>query len=150
MASEVLDVTGTAMWAKVTEASRDRGSSKAEGAKYDYPEACTIDVVLGQEDLKVVKAANPKVNVNITDEGMSVKFRRNWLNGRNPKWGGVPEVVDADNNPWPEDKLIGNGSTVRVAAEVYDTQYGKGMRLLKVMVLEYVEPDLPDGPDLPF
>ena len=150
MASEVLDVTGVAMWAKVTEASRDRGSSTAEGAKYDYPEACTIDMVLDQETLKEVKNANPKVNVRITDEGMAVKFRRNWINGRNPKWGGAPDVVDADGNPWPEDKLIGNGSTVRVAVEVYDTKHGKGMRLLKVMVLEYVEPDLPEGPDLPF
>lgn len=150
MASEVIDVTGTAMWAKVTEASRDRGSSVAEGAKYDYPEACTIDVVLGQEELSKVTKVNNKVKPNVTDEGLVVKFRRNWINGRNPKWGGAPIVVDAEDNPWPEDKLIGNGSTVRVAAEVYDTRYGKAMRLLKVMVLEYVEPDLPDEPDLPF
>lgn len=150
MASEVIDVTGIAKWAKVTEASRDMGSKIADGAKYDYPEACTIDVVLDQGDLKTVKAAYPKINVRIDDDGMMVKFRRNWVNGRNPKWGGAPVVVDADDNPWPDDKLIGNGSKVRVAAEVYDTKHGKGMRLLKVMVLDWVEPDLPDEPDLPF
>ena len=150
MASEVIDVTGTGMWAKVTEATRDRGSSKADGAKYDYPEACTIDMILDQEELKKVTKANPKVSPRVTDDGLSVKFRRNWINARNPKWGGAPIVVDDQGEAWPEDKMIGNGSKVRIAAEVYDTQFGKAMRLLKVMVLDYVEPELPDGPDLPF
>lgn len=150
MASEVIDVTGIGMYPKLTEATRDMGSSTADGAKYDYPEACTVDLILDQKDLKTVKDAYPKINVRITDDGMSVKFRRNWVNGRNPKWGGPPIVVDENGDDWPEDKLIGNGSTLRVAAEVYDTKHGKGMRLLKVQVLDYVEPDLPDEPELPF
>lgn len=153
MATEVLDVTGTCLWAKVTEATRDPGASVANGAKYDYPEACTIELVLDQENLSAVTKANPKVKPKVTEEGLVVKFRRNWINLRNPKWGGAPIVVDAEGNDWPEGKLIGNGSTVRIAAEVYDTQYGKGMRLLKVMVLELVEPEFDDeegGVKLPF
>lgn len=149
MASEILDVTGTSKWAKLTEDTRDRGSSVADGAKYDYPEACTVDLFMEPAELKKVTSVNKKANVNVGDDGMSIKFRRNWVNSRNPKWGGAPELVDADGNPF--NKNPGDGSTLRLAVETYDTKYGKGMRILKVMVLDYVEPEFDEQePELPF
>ena len=149
MASKVITVEGTAYWAKVTEGTRDRGSKKSEGAKYDYPEATTIQVVVDQDSLKTVTDAVPGFKPNVTDNGIEVKFRRNWFNEVNPAWGGAPDVMDENNEPWPNDKLIGNGSKVRVAAEVYDTRYGKAIRLMAVKVLDFVEADLPDCAELP-
>lgn len=148
MASEVIDVTGIARYAKVFESNRDMGSKP--DAKYQYDEATTIQLILDQEELMKVTRANPKIKPMITEHGLEVKFRRKWHNSTNPKWGGPPVIKDADGNPWPNDKYIGNGSKVRVAAEVYDTQYGKAMRLMGLQVLEYVEPDFPSAPDLPF
>ncbi len=149
MATEVIDVTGISEWAKLTEDTRDLGSSKADGAKYDYPEACTVDLVMEPSELKKVTAANKEARVKVGDDGMSVKFRRNFVNSRNPKWGGAPEMVDADGEPF--DKNPGDGSELRLAVEVYDTKHGKGMRILKVMVLNYVEPEFDDEePEMPF
>ena len=150
MADNVIDVTGKARWAKVSEVIFDKGSSKEEGAKYDYAPACTIEVILDQSELKEVKAKNPDCKPGVTDDGLSVKFRRTLVNATNAAWGGPPVVVDADGEPWPPEKRIGDDSTVRVAAEVYDTKFGKRMRLMKVMVLEYVEPEMEDEPELPF
>ena len=50
-------------------------------------------------------------------------------------------VVDANNRPWPQDKLIGNGSIVDIKIKVKD--YGKGKKLgvypQAIRVLEHVE-----------
>lgn len=148
--SNVVDITGLAFWPKLFEHDRDKGSKKSEGAKFDYPEATTIQVVLEQSELKKVVSVNPDVKVRPTDNGLEVKFRRPWYNATNPAWGGAPAVKDENGDPWDVQKKIGNGSKVRVAAEVYKHKHGTGMRLMGVQVLEHVEPDLPDGPDLPF
>ena len=147
----ILDVTGIASWAKLTEATRDMGSSKADGAMYDYPEATNLNVALDQADLIKVMEALPKIKVNPTEDGMMVKFARKWVNDRYPQDGGEPEIVDKDGQPWDKTKLIGDGSQVRVAVEVYPTKFGPAGRLLKVMVLDYVESDYePAQKELPF
>lgn len=145
---DMIDVTGTALWAKVFENNRDPGSKP--GDELDYPEATTIELIVDQDNLKKIVKHNPKVKPKPTEDGMVVKFRRTWTNSINPAWGGVPRVVDADGNEWDTSKMIGNGSTVRVIAQPYKTKYGPAMRLMGVQVLEYVEPDLPAEPDLPF
>jgi hypothetical protein len=151
MASELIDVTGVARYPKLTEATRDQGSTKGEnGAKYDYAPATTVDLVLDQEELVKVTRANPGVKPGVTEDGLVVKFRRTWDNSVNPAWGGAPTIKDGDGNLWNTEKLIGNGSKLRIAAEVYDTKFGKGMRMLGVQVLEHVEPDFAAAPELPF
>lgn len=54
-----------------------------------------------------------------------------------------PSVVDGAKNPWPEDKLIGNGSVVKVAFNTYEhkmvSKFGLGKGLQAVQVLEHVE-----------
>lgn len=50
---------------------------------------------------------------------------------------GKPTVTDAAGNAF--DKLIGNGSKVRVNVSVYDTSKGPGTRLNSVTVLDHVE-----------
>lgn len=145
---EMIDVVGKARWAKVFEHNRDPGSKP--GDKYDYPEATSIELILDQDELKKVSKLNPDVKVKPTDDGMKVKFRRTWHNSINPEWGGVPKVVDSDGNSWDDKKLIGDDSVVRVVAHPYKTKHGTAMRLMGVQVLEHVEPDFEDTPDLPF
>lgn len=145
----MIDVTGTSMWAQVFEWNRDMGSKP--GDKYDYDESTQITLVLDQEELKKVSAQNPDVSPKITDDGLAVKFRRSWVNNINAEWGGPPVVKDADGNPWPEKKAIGNGSKVRVIAQPYKHKHGNSMRLMAVQVLELVEaPEFEDDFELPF
>ena len=151
MPNEVVDVVGLAMWAKVLENDHDMGSVKGEnGAMWDYPEASNLNLILDQEELMKVTRACPGVKPKVTDEGLQVKFNRAWVNMTNPAWGGAPVIKDADGNPWDQTKRIGNMSKVRVAAETYDTKFGKFMRLMAIQVLEFVEPEMPDAPDIPF
>lgn len=54
-----------------------------------------------------------------------------------------PMVMDAKKNPWPKDRLIGNGSTVKIAFRPWpwEMQGGKGMslELEGVQVIKLVE-----------
>lgn len=140
----MIDVTGKGKWAKLFEHNRDMGSKKAEGAKYDYPEATSIEVYLDQEELSKVTKKVPSTKPKIDEEGIRVKFKRNWIN-RVPSRGGPPVVKDAEGNPWDSTVLIGDGSTVRIIAEVYTHQYGKSARLVAVQVLELVEYEPEEG-----
>lgn len=145
MTTEVIEVEGIAKFARVFEHNRDPGSTEGvNGAKYTYPEATSIQVVLDQNELAKVTKANPKLKPNVTEDGIEVRFKRRWIN-KIPARGGPPRVVDADGNTWDEKVLIGNGSKVKVAAEVYDTSYGKAMRLIGVQVLELVEFEPEEG-----
>lgn len=52
------------------------------------------------------------------------------------------EIVDAHGNPWPRNKLIGNGSEVHVLASVREYKFGgkpgKTLSAIKLMVWDYV------------
>lgn len=52
---------------------------------------------------------------------------------------GPPPVMDVEGNPWPEGKVIGNGSTLSCRVEIYKSRFGMGHRLLSVKVDELVE-----------
>lgn len=146
--SEVIDVTGIAMYARVFEHNRDLGSQP--GDKYEYPEATSLDLIVDQDTLKQISAVFPDVQPKVTDDGLVVKFKRKWNNPK-PERGGPPVVKDADGNPWDDSILIGNGSKVRVAAEIFQHKYGKSMRLLGVQVLELEEAGtVQKEPELPF
>lgn len=152
--SELLDIEGTAMYARVFERNRDLGSPA--GAKYEYPEATTIELVVDQDTLAKVVKVFPDVKPKFRDEGIVIKLRRKWDDPRRPDRAGPPVVKDADGNEWDDKVNIGNGSKVRVAAEVYSSKHGTHARLMGVQVLDLVEWDGPEGdddgetPDLPF
>lgn len=148
MSSEILDVTGTALFPQLFEHNRDRGS--APGSEFQYAEATSIELVLDQEALGLVSRALPKVKPKVRAEGIAVKFRRKWTNPMSAKLGGPPVVKDIEGNLWNPDTLIGNGSKVRVAVEVYDSKYGKQARLAGVQVIELVEGQDVSTPELPF
>lgn len=150
MASEVITVRGKSNYARLWEGNMDMGTSIANGDAYDYPPACVVNLIMDQEEATKVSTANPKVNLQVKPEGLSVKFKRVFDNPYNPKFGGAPTVKDADGNLWDTSVLIGDGSDITVAAEVYDTRYGKAMRLMGVQVHELVPYEGTPEPELPF
>ena len=153
MSYEVVDITGTAQYPKLFDFNRDPGAKKEDGAPYDFPECTSIQLLLDQDELTKISRANPNLKPRIKENGLEVKFRRKWNDPIGKELGGEPVVKDSEGNPWDRNVMIGNGSKVRAAVQVYDTKFGKGMRLLGVQVLELVEPDLPEQgstPELPF
>ena len=134
MATQEVKVVGTAMYPKVFERNRDKASFHE-----DTDGACTIDVVLEKEEFDKLKASGFRGRPSVTDEGMSVKFRRKWKDPVSDDFGGAPQVVDREGQDWDDSVSIGNGSKVSVAVDVYDTSMGKGARLTGVQVLELIE-----------
>lgn len=153
MPSELIEVTGEAAYPRLFEHNRDPGATKGvNGARYDFPEATSVDLYLDSAEYEKVKQAFPTYKDDPTEKGMKVKFKRTWENQTNPAWGGMADIVDADENPWDPSVGIGDGSTLTVFAEVYPSraQAGYSMRLMGVKVVNLVEPDLPDSPKLPW
>lgn len=134
MASEMVNVTGTAMYPKVFENNRDMH----EGFYGDCGGAYTIDVILDKEELDKLTKSGCRLKPRITDEGISIKFKRKHQHPAIEALGGPPKVADSEGNPWDSSTFIGNGSKVEVWFEVYDTKMGKGTRLEGIKVLEHV------------
>ena len=135
MANTMHSVTGTAMWAKVFEGNRDMH----EGFYGDCGGAYTIDVLLDKEELDKFTKSGARSKPRITDDGISVKFKRKHEHFSVPALGGAPKVADAEGEPWDPTKFIGNGSKVEVWFDVYPTKMGNGTRLVGVKVLELEE-----------
>lgn len=138
--STMHSVKGTGNWAKVFDFSRDKGSFYE-----DCDGACTIDVLLDQEELAKLAESGSRLKPKVTDEGISVKFKRKFVHPSIPALGGAPKVVDAEDNVWDPEVSIGNGSEVEVFFTVYDTKFGKGTRLEGVRILDLVEYERAEG-----
>jgi hypothetical protein len=132
--SSLHSVTGIAKWAKVFEFNRDRGEFHKE-----YDGAYTIQVYLEESEMKKHSASGSRAKPKIDDDGVYVQYRRKHINSVIPALGGAPKVVDANDEPWDSDNLIGNGSKVEVFFTVYDSKMGKGTRLEGIRVLDPVE-----------
>ena len=148
MALRKLKLRGLSKWAKVFAENRDltgyKPSEQVEGSYEKYDGACTIDVIMDEDNYKRLQASK-SMKVGKEDpegNGIKVNFDRKFNTGHD--WsGGPPIVVKADNTPWDYsiDGNIGNGSTVEIDISVYDIKtYGSvGTRLEKVKVLDHVE-----------
>lgn len=90
------------------------------------------------------------VATQVTEAGGSIKTEKK-LKQDDPNYRGVyttlksefpPKVVDAKNNPWPKDKLIGNGSTVNVIVNQWSTtnKFGSftGLGLQAIQIVDLV------------
>lgn len=151
MATQTIKLQGKANWAKLFEGNRDKNEDfHGPGGAY------TIDVLLEKEELDKLTASGSRLKPKLMDDGISIKFKRKHLHaGGIEHLGGPPQVVDVDGNDWAN-TLIGNGSEVEVAVDVYDTKMGKGTRLTGVRIIDLVElPPMEGGessgaPRLPF
>ena len=142
MATRKVKLTGIAEWAKVFTQNRDMEGF--DGVYKDHNGACTIDLIMDEDNLTALKASRSmkKGSPDPQGRGTKVKFIRKFDTGRD--WdSGAPVVKKSDNSDWDfsSDGPIGNGSTVEVELSVYDTSRPNivGTRLDKVTVLDHVE-----------
>ena len=151
MATRKVVLTGIAEWAKVFEDNRDMKGF--EGAYEEFDGACTIDMILDDENMAKLTASKSmkKGSPDSEGRGTRVRFIRKFNTGRD--WdSGSPVVVKEDGTRWDMDVdgLIGNGSTVMVTLSVYDTSRKSivGTRLDRVKVLEHVTPPSKDDDEV--
>ena len=142
MATRKVKLTGIAEWAKVFTQNRDMEGF--DGVYKDHNGACTIDLIMDEDNLAALKASRSmkKGSPDPQGRGTKVKFVRKFDTGRD--WdSGAPTVKKSDGSDWDfsSDGPIGNGSTVEVELSVYDTSRPNivGTRLDKVTVLDHVE-----------
>lgn len=147
MAARLVTLKGVAEWAKVFPENRDHDGY--EGAFREHDGACTIDLIMDDDNLNRVLSAGcaRKPKPDPMGRGSKIRFERKFDTGQD--WNsGPPVVVKDDGTPWSlqEDGLIGNGSTVQVSVTVFDTQRKIcGTRLDKVVVLDHVQYNQPEA-----
>ena len=141
MATRKIKLTGIAEWAKVFETNRDMEGF--DGVYRDHDGACTIDLIMDDDNLAALKASRSmkKGTPDPEGRGTKVKFIRKFNTGKD--WdSGAPIVQKSDGSTWDisSDGTIGNGSTVEVELSVYDTSRPNivGTRLDKVKVVDHV------------
>ena len=142
MATRKVVLTGIGEWAKVFEDNRDMKGF--EGAWEEFNGACTIDMILDDENMQILRNSKSmkKGTPDPEGRGTSVRLIRKFETGRD--WdSGAPVVTKSDGSKWnyEEDGTIGNGSTVQVTLSVYDTSRKGivGTRLDRIKVINHVE-----------
>jgi len=142
MATRIVKLTGIGEWAKVFEDNRDMQGY--DGVYESCNGACTIDLVLDEDNMAKLKASRSikRGKPDPSGRGHTVRFVRKFDGGQ-PRNSGAPIVLK-------DDGTIGNGSTVEVTLSVYDTRMANivGTRLDKVRVIEHLEyvPDTGEAP----
>jgi len=141
MATRKVKLTGIAEWAKVFETNRDMDGF--DGVYRDHDGACTIDLIMDDDNLAALKASRSmkKGSPDPEGRGTKVKFIRKFNTGKD--WdSGAPIVTWADGSSYnyDTDGTIGNGSNVEIELSVYDTSRPNivGTRLDKVKVVDHV------------
>ena len=141
MATKTFFFTGTVKWAKVFKPDEK------------FEPQYSLQLFLDDDGWATWKASGLGGKVKEDEDGKYVTFRRKVAG---PSWEpvlGPPKVTSADGKPF--EGLIGNGSTLTVKVDVYDTAKGKGHRLEGVRVDELVvyekptEDEVPDEPEPP-
>jgi hypothetical protein len=142
MATRKVKLTGIAEWAKVFESNRDMEGF--DGVYRDHDGACTIDLIMDDDNLATLRASRSmkRGSADPQGRGTKVKFIRKFNTGKD--WdSGAPIVTWADGSPYnlDTDGSIGNGSTVEIELSVYDTSRPNivGTRLDKVIVVDKVD-----------
>ena len=147
MATRKLKLTGFAEWAKVFTENRDMLGF--EEAYVSCDGACTIDLIMDEQNMALLKASKSMKRGKPDPEGRGIMVRLVRKYNTAYDWAsGPPVVVKADGSEWDfdTDGTIGNGSTVEVIVSVYDTKMKSivGTRLDKVTVLKHVQYESPD------
>jgi hypothetical protein len=124
-------VEGTAYWASIT-----RPNEKFEPM-------WTIDLAVDDKTASEFQKEGFKIGETVIDNQTIkniIKFKRKVSKANGDK-NQQPQLVDAEKNPL--NKIVGNGSKVKVMYKSYDWNYkgktGKGLDLQAVQVLDLVE-----------
>lgn len=133
MASETYKIKGQAKWSKIFPHYMDKNEDfHGPGGAY------TLDLIVDQEEKEAFTATGARTTPKVTEDGVTIKFKRKATHPSIAVFGGPPQVVDADSNDW-DGTLLGHFSEVEVAYTVYDTKMGKGCRMEGVRIIELVE-----------
>lgn len=137
-----LKVRGLAMYARVHEPQK--------AFKPDEPSQYTMDLLCSKEEAQKllgagVKRAKQKVDEDTKKNKVYGEYPNlivfaliNPTKNKNGQSREAPKVVDAKGTTIPKTILIGNGSEVVAHVDVYDTETGKGKRLVGVQVIKLV------------
>lgn len=143
MASKTWYFTGTCKWAKVVEPDK----------KYNK---YSIDLFMDNDNMEKFKKSGAQLKVRENDEGETfITFSRPTASlGRDGKIKehGAPLLLSVNGDPL-KDTLVGNGSTVTVKVDVYDTPKGKGTRLEAVRVdnlVAFTKREVDEDIEVPF
>ena len=125
-------ITGIGNWCKFYEHNKDSFGDK---------EFYSVDMLLDEDNAKRLSATGAKQKLLVQEDGLvKVKIRRNHENPI-PEFGGPPVVMDIEGKPFTD--LIGNGSKLTLKLCVYNSKFGKGVRLEKVRIDELVKYERP-------
>lgn len=136
---------GKAYWAKIV-GKPVKGYNEGE---FEW----SIDVALDEAHVEQVKREGwqSKIKNKFDDRGNFVQFKR-----KSVKKDGDPakpiRIVDHRGEAWPDNKLIGNGSTVNVKYELNDPPTGSKVprvSIIAVQVWDYVPYERKGGSDFP-
>ena len=117
-------IKGQAFWCRVVGAPHDNKFTKSKQWSFDL----SVDKETIQ---KLLEAGMRKTYIrNKADErGDFLSFQRD-ATKKDGTEGKPFKIVDAQNNPWPTDKLIGNGSTLNVIVTLNEREF-RGEKFLK-------------------
>jgi len=150
MSTKTVYLQGPVKWVKVFEGNRDKGKYAPADGQY------TIDIGLNDADTKEVKEWNrmyvgrkyTKIDKNYEPGDSKLTyfcFKRKHKHFKRDgvevihEWSHVPQVVDANGEPWVDMDLIGNGSVCTVRLDVTTVGGMTFVRLEGVRVDEHVE-----------
>jgi len=155
--AKIITFTGTAEWAKLSEDNRDLGDDQSDKGKkiadnggqyslnfyFDDPEVAEATMIANK--VSMVNLGYPVIKENDGRKFIKPFRYHNPTVTRNGQTitgtGGPPRVIDSEGNDWDPEVLIGNGSQVMVAIELYPANNKMFMRLKGVRVDELVEYD---------
>ena len=134
-------ITGNAHWAKVI------GDPKPgyDGNSREW----SLDVAIDESTVEFFKeqGLSKRIKNKGDDKGDFVTFKRKEFKFDGETRNQPIRVVDHQKNPWPDDKLIGNGSKVAVNFGINDTRYGLHPTILALQVIDLVEYEGGDNED---
>lgn len=143
MATQMIEIDGIFEWAKVFESNRDYRYSEDTDGEYQ------LSIIMDDDTAKRLKAAGCGKKMYQDPEGRGVVVRLTRPHSAPNAWaGGAPKVAGPDGSPWDikENGLIGNGSSGRVLASIFETKTGrKGTRLEAIQVVDLVQYVSDDG-----
>ncbi len=136
MATKTYTFSGTTKWAKV----------RKPDEKYDNWQ---VPLYLDNASWKKFKDSGIQIKTYEDDQGQYVVFKRKCsemdYRVKQQVENSPPKIYIKTGDKYDEfpEGLIGNGSTVTVKVDIYDTRNGKGHRLISVGIDNLVEYDAP-------
>lgn len=123
--TQLVEVTGPCKWARLYKSNMDT----------KFGERFAVSLYPDKKSIQMLKESGFRGKERNDEDGLFFKFSRDNISQIEGK-GGPPEVLYKGK---PFDKLIGNGSVLKLLLEIYPSKYGVGSRIKTVDVIEHVQ-----------